>query len=254
MNATEAFQRAFAAHLRNPDVNPPPAGVDAERAGVYVELLFNNVEDFLTGCFPVLRSLLDDAAWNALVRQFYAEHACSTPYFREIPAEFVQWLTSATLSDRPLPFAERSRSVLLELAHYEWVEIPLMLADSSIDWAQIDPDGDLLDGIPVLNPVLLLQSYQYPVHRIGTAYQPVAPEPTHLLLLKNAQQKVDFIVLNTVTARLVQLLQENHSGRSALQQIAEEIQHPDPAQLLEFGLQLLTQFKQQYVLLGIAID
>ena len=254
MNATEAFQRAFAAHLRNPDVNPPPAGVDAERAGVYVELLFNNVEDFLTGCFPVLRSLLDDAAWNALVRQFYAEHACSTPYFREIPAEFVQWLTSATLSDRPLPFAERSRSVLLELAHYEWVEIPLMLADSSIDWAQIDPDGDLLDGIPVLNPVLLLQSYQYPVHRIGTTYQPVAPEPTHLLLLKNAQQKVDFIVLNTVTARLVQLLQENHSGRSALQQIAEEIQHPDPAQLLAFGLQLLTQFKQQYVLLGIAID
>lgn len=246
MNATEAFQRAFAAHLRNPDVNPPPAGVDAERAGVYVELLFNNVEDFLTGCFPVLRSLLDDAAWNALVRQFYAEHACSTPYFREIPAEFVQWLTSATLSDRP-PF-------LLELAHYEWVEIPLMLADSSIDWAQIDPDGDLLDGIPVLNPVLLLQSYQYPVHRIGTTYQPVAPEPTHLLLLKNAQQKVDFIVLNTVTARLVQLLQENHSGRSALQQIAEEIQHPDPAQLLAFGLQLLTQFKQQYVLLGIAID
>ena len=246
MNATEAFQRAFAAHLRNPNVNPPPAGVDAERAGVYVELLFNNVEDFLTGCFPVLRSLLDDAAWNALVRQFYAEHACSTPYFREIPAEFVQWLTSTALSDRP-PF-------LLELAHYEWVEIPLMLADSSIDWAQIDPDGDLLDGIPVLNPVLLLQSYQYPVHRIGTTYQPVAPEPTHLLLLKNAQQKVDFIVLNTVTARLVQLLQENHSGRSALQQIAEEIQHPDPAQLLAFGLQLLTQFKQQYVLLGIAID
>ena len=245
MNATEAFQRAFAAHLRNPDVNLPPAGVDPERAGVYVELLFNNVEDFLTGCFPVLRSLLDDAAWKALVRQFYAEHACSTPYFREIPAEFVQWLTSTSLSDRP-PF-------LLELAHYEWVEIPLMLADSSIDWKHIDPDGDLLDGIPVLNPVLLLQSYQYPVHRIGTAYQPTAPEPTHLLLLKHAEQKVDFIVLNAVTARLVQLLQEGCNGRNALQQIAEEIQHPDPVQLLEFGLQLLTQFKQQHVLLGVVM-
>ncbi|WGZ94981.1 MAG: putative DNA-binding domain-containing protein [Candidatus Thiothrix putei] len=245
MNATEAYQRAFAAHLRNPDINLPPAGVDPERAGVYVELLFNNVEDFLSNCFPVLRSILEDAAWNALVRQFYAEHACTTPYFREIPAEFVQWLTSTALSDRP-PF-------LLELAHYEWVEIPLMLADSSIDWAQIDPNGDLLDGIPVLNPVLLLQSYQYPVHRISIDCQPEAPEPTHLLLLKNAEQKVDFIVLNAVTARLVQLLQEGCSGRGALQQIAEEIQHPDPAQLLTFGLQLLTQFKQQYLILGIAI-
>ena len=245
MNATEAYQRAFAAHLRNPDVNLPPPGVDPERAGVYVELLFNNVEDFLSNCFPVLRSILEDAAWNALVRQFYAEHACTTPYFREIPAEFVQWLSSATLSDHP-PF-------LLELAHYEWVEIPLMLADSSIDWEQIDPDGDLLDGIPGLNPVLLLQSYQYPVHRIGPDYLPETPEPTHLLLIRNPSSKIEFIVLNAITARLVQLLQEGYNGLAALQQIAEEIQHPDPAQLLEFGLQLLTQFKQQHVLLGTAI-
>jgi hypothetical protein len=250
MNATEAYQRAFAAHLRNPDVNPPPAGVDANRAGVYVELLFNNVEDFLSNCFPVLRSILEDAAWNALVRQFFAEHACTTPYFREIPAEFVQWLTeyfAVTPLSEQMPF-------LLELAHYEWVEIPLMLDDSAIDWQHIDPDGDLLDGIPVLNPVMLLQSYQYPVHRISTDYLPESPEPTHLLLLRNAQQCVDFVVLNAVTARLVQLLQEGCSGRAAIQRISEEIQHPDPAQLLAFGLQLLTQFKQQYVLLGVVMN
>lgn len=244
MNATEAYQRAFAAHLRDPATNPPPAGVDATRAGVYVELLFNNVEDFLSNCFPVIRSILDDAAWNALVRQFYAEHACTTPYFREIPAEFVQWLTSTSLSDRP-PF-------LLELAHYEWVEIPLTLADAPIDWQQIDPDGDLLDGTPVLNPVLLLQSYQYPVHRINTAYQPHTPEPTHLLLIRNPEHKIDFIVINAITARLVQWLQEGVSARQALTQIAEEIQHSNTEQLLEFGLTLLHQFQQQHVLLGVA--
>jgi hypothetical protein len=160
MNATEHYQRTLAAHLRNPDANPPPQGVNAERAGVYVELLFNNVEDLLSGCFPVLRSILDDTQWNGLVRQFYSEHACQTPYFREIPAEFVQWLTerfaSTTLSER-FPF-------LLELAHYEWVEIPLALDTSEIDPNGIDPngiapDGDLLDGQLVLNPVMLLQSY-----------------------------------------------------------------------------------------------
>lgn len=254
MNATEAYQRAFAAHLRNPASNPLPAGVDAARASVYVELLFNNVEDFLSNCFPVIRSILDDDAWNALVRQFYAEHTCTTPYFREIPAEFVQWLTSTSLSDRSPSFAERSRSVpfLLELAHYEWVEIPLTLADAPIDWQQIDPDGDLLDGTPVLNPVMLLQSYQYPVHRINTAYQPHTPEPTHLLLIRNPENKIDFIVLNAITARLVQWLQEGVSARQALTQIAEEIQHSNTEQLLEFGLTLLHQFQQQHVLLGVA--
>lgn len=251
MNATEAYQRAFAAHLRDPAANPPPAGVDAARAGVYVELLFNNVDDFLSNCFPVIRSILDDNAWDMLVRRFYAEHACATPYFREIPAEFVQWLTSVSLSDRL--FAERSRSVpfLLELAHYEWVEIPLTLADAPIDWQQINPDGDLLDGVPILNPVMLLQSYQYPVHRISMDYQPHTPDPTHLLLIRNPEHKIDFIVLNAITARLLQRLQEGSSARQALTQIAEEIQHPNTEQLLEFGLTLLHQFQQQRVLLGV---
>lgn len=246
MTPTEAFQRAFAAHLRNPDINPPPAGVDVERAGIYVELLFNNVEDFLSGCFPVLRSILDDATWKTLVRQFYAGHACTTPYFREIPAEFVQWLSSTNLSP-PLP------AFTLELAHYEWVEISLLLDDSVIDWQHIDTNGDLLEGIPALNPVMLLQSYQYPVHRINPAYQPETPEPTHLLLLRNRHNVLDFVVLNAVTARFIQLLQAEFSGRAAINCIAEEIQHSDLTQLLQFGLQLLTQFKHQDVLLGATI-
>lgn len=261
MNATESYQRAFAAHLRDPDANPPPAGVDAGRAGVYVELLFNNVEDFLRHCFPVLRSLLDDGQWHGLVRQFYAQHACLTPYFREISAEFVQWLTSATLSDRSTPFdAAQGKPLseqfpfLLELVHYEWVEIPLMMDNAEADWGNIDPDGDLLDGSPVLNPVMLLQSYQYPVHRIAPDALPLTPDPTHLLLIRNKDNKIDFIVLNAVTARLVQLLQSGLTGRAATQQIADEIQHPDPVQLLQFGLQLLQQFKQQQVLLGTTID
>lgn len=265
MNATENYQRAFAAHLRNPDANPPPAGVDAGRAGVYVELLFNNVEDFLSHCFPVLRRLLDDSAWYGLVRQFYAEHACLTPYFREISAEFVQWLTSAHFdAAQGKPLSDRSASsaaavlserlpFLLELVHYEWVEIPLMMDNAEPDWDNIDPDGDLLDGTPVLNPVMLLQSYQYPVYRIAPDTLPTAPEPTHLLLIRNNNTKIDFIVLNAVTARLVQLLQSGLTGRAATEQIGEEIQHPDSVQLLQFGLQLLQQFKQQQVLLGTAI-
>lgn len=249
MNATEAFQRTFAAHLRDPDANPPPAGVDAERAGVYVGLLFNNVEDFLSGCFPVIRRILDDAQWNALVRQFYAQHACQSPYFREIPAEFVEWLTSATLSDRSATLSEQW-PFLLELAHYEWVEVPLSLDDTAIDWGSIDPEGDLLAGKPVLNPVMLLQSYQYPVHLISPDYLPTVPEPTHLVLLRDQDGKIQFVTLNAPTARLVQLLQEGWETRAAISRLAEEMQHPDPEQVMQFGQQIIQQLKTQFVVLG----
>jgi hypothetical protein len=247
MNATEHYQRTFAAHLRNPATNPPPQGVDAGRANVYVELVFNNVEDCLNGCFPVLRSILDDKQWHTLVRQFYAEHACQTPYFREIPAEFVQWLTGsfAALSlSESLPF-------MLELAHYEWVEIPLSLDESTVDWNSIDPQGDLLDGSVVLNPVMLLQTYQYPVHKIAYDFLPLTPVPTHLLLLRNPQGTVEFVELNTVTARLVELLQTGISARTALVQLAQEMQHSAPEQLLSFGVQILQQLHTQHILLGI---
>lgn len=248
MNATEAFQRTFAAHLRNPATNPPPQGVDAERAGVYVELLFNNVEDFLSGCFPVLRKILDDTQWQTLVRQFYAEHACQSPYFREIPAEFVAWLTERFTS---LDFSA-SHPFLLELAHYEWVEIPLSLDDTEPDWENINPDGDLLTGKPVLNPVMLLQAYQYPVHLIGPDNLPTEPEPTHLILLRDRDGKIQFVNLNAATARLVQLLQEDLDSHAAILKLAEEMQHPNPEQLLQFGQQILEQLKTQYVVLGVS--
>lgn len=249
MNTTEQYQRTFAAHLRNPQANPAPAGVNQQRMDVYVELLFNNVEDFLSGCFPVMHSILDDGQWNGLVRQFYADHACQTPYFREIPAEFVQWLQANFVTlplHQPFPF-------LLELAHYEWVEIPLMLDEADVDWRPLDTESaELENKIWNVNPVMLLQSYQYPVHRISPDFQPDEPESTHLVLLRNTQGKVDFVEVNAVTARLLQLLQEGLDTHAAVAQLAQEMQHPEPTQLLAFAVQIVQQLHSQQVLLGTA--
>lgn len=139
---------------------------------------------------------------------------------------------------------------LLELAHYEWVEVPLLLDDTQVDWAAVNSDGDLLDEPLVLNPVMLLQSYQYPVQTIAPDTLPSEPQPTHLLLLRNREGKVDFVVLNAVTAHLVQLLGETTTAREALLQLAQALQHPDPEQLLGFGMTILQQLHTQQVILG----
>ncbi|MDH4254937.1 MAG: DNA-binding domain-containing protein, partial [Gammaproteobacteria bacterium] len=51
-----AFQRRqyeFAAHIRDPDANPPPAGIEDRRMAIYRELFYNNLLSLLGSTFPV---------------------------------------------------------------------------------------------------------------------------------------------------------------------------------------------------------
>ena len=57
-----------------------------------------------------------------------------------------------------------------------------------------DPQGDLLDGMPVASPLAWPLAYTWPVHRIGPDFQPDAPpsDPTLLLLRRDAAGDVHF--------------------------------------------------------------
>ena len=54
-------QAAFAAHLRDPEANPAPPGIEARRMAVYRDLFFNNIAGLLAGNFPVIRRTLGQA-------------------------------------------------------------------------------------------------------------------------------------------------------------------------------------------------
>src|SRR5687767_362480 len=87
-----AQQHAFAAHLRDPDAHAAPAGIEDRRMAVYRELVYANLEGLLAGGFPVLRSILADTDWQALVRAFLRDHRATSPLFPELPREFVRFL------------------------------------------------------------------------------------------------------------------------------------------------------------------
>lgn len=244
--AFQAFQFEFARHIRDPKVNPCPRGVPARRMKIYNELLFNNLEGFLLACFPVLRQILGKRKWTALVRDFFAGHRCRTPFFRQIPDEFVQYLqTGRGVRETDPPF-------LFELAHYEWIELALSVSNQDTP-AGIDPQGDLLAGVPVLNPVRSLLRYAYPVHRIGPRFKPAAPapEPTHLLVFRKMDYAVRFIHLNPVSARLIALLDAgNLTGRQALARIAKELKHPAPDTVIAGGQEILENLRAEQAILG----
>jgi len=133
-------QYAFAAHIRDPANAVAPAGIEDRRMAIYRELFFNNLHSLLGTFFPVLRKICSDDQWRHAIREFMKVHRARTPYFLELPEEFLAFLQNEyrTLDDE-FPF-------LTELAHYEYAELALRVSTEENDLTGIDPDGDMLAG------------------------------------------------------------------------------------------------------------
>ena len=243
----QQFQYAFAAHIRDPKAHPRPQGIEARRMNIYNELLYNNTEGFLLSCYPVLRKVLGKQRWARLVRAFFSTHRCHTPYFWQIPDEFLQFLQ--TEWQRPDNYPE----YLIELAHYEWIELVLSVSNRSVDRTVIDPHGDLLNQRPVLNPVLANLRYHWPVQRIQPRAR-IAPADTYLLVFRDSDDQIQFIETNAYTARLLTLLEgEDSTGRAALQTIVEESGHANPERMIQGGLATLQNLHVRGAILGTAL-
>ena len=242
------IQYAFTAHLRDPENNPAPEGIEDRRIGIYRNLLYNNIEGFLSKGFPVIRSIYNDTDWHRMVRDFFARHQSQSPYFLEISQEFQVYL-----QDEREPQPEDPAG-LLELAHYEWVELALNISDETIKLEGIDPNGDLLASHPVLSPLAWSLAYSFPVHEMGPDNLPEqAPEkPSYLVVYRNRKDEVKFMAINPVTARLIYLLDEDDalSGQQALEQIAQEMKHPKPEVVINGGLSALQELQSNGVILG----
>ncbi|GAA0792541.1 DNA-binding domain-containing protein [Marinobacterium sediminicola] len=243
-------QRRFAEQIRNPELSLPE-GIEARRMQVYVELFFNNIAGFLEGAFPVYRSLCDDPFWQAEIRRFMQEYGSKSPLFRDLALAYRDYVENTR---RPQP---EDPPFLQELLHYEWVELALDIAeeDPFMDWppATINPD-QLLREHPVVSPLAWSFGYQWPVHRINSSFCPDQPaeQPSWLLVYRNREDKVKFIELNALSARLLWLLNETPdlSGARALELIADELPQIPRETIIQGGLDLMQQFMRDDILLG----
>lgn len=241
-------QLLMTAYLRNPDQRQPPPDIEQRRLNIYKDLIYNNVEGFISGAFPVVRSLYGDIEWHALVRDFVVNYQCHSPYFLEISQEFLQFLQTLDLAEGSYP------PFMLELAHYEWVELALDVAEESVPLSVPDVEN-FLAGVPVVSPVAWFLAYQYPVHQIGPDFQPqqLSDQPTYLIVYRNRDEEVKFVESNSVTARLLELLRDNPEDvalHQVLAKLAEEIAHPDENQIRDYGSKLIEEFYK----LGIISD
>ena len=246
-NSFRQTQMAFAAHIRNPALNPKPEDIEDRRMAIYRDLFYNNIENFIANSFPVLRSMVADQQWHDMVRDFVHRHKSSSPYFLEISQEFLGYLQhEREMQGWEPPF-------MLELAHYEWVELAL---DVSVEQfpRDITEKGDLLSDRPVVSPLCWSLSYNYPVHTASAAHYPGA-QPTWLLVYRNRQDEVGFLEVNAVTQRLLQLLEQGEmTGESVILELGRELGRDDPASLVDFGLSLLEKLHRVDIICGFYPD
>lgn len=234
----QKYQYAFTAHIRDPKNNPKPDNVNEERMAVYREGVYNNIFESASVCFPVCQETIGEQNWDATVRRFVSSHHASSPIFREIPQELVTFLEN----DAETP------DYIKQLAHYEWVE--LAVGALQTETPTVSKAIDLLNQTPVLAPAHMLLQYDYPVQKISAQFKPDQSKQTHLLVFRNKSFEVKFVVLNPMTYVLLQMSLEGISGKQALTSLAEQIQHPDPEVIIEFGHGVLKDLMQQQAIVG----
>jgi hypothetical protein len=237
-----ALQLALTAHLRDPGGAAPPPGLDSARLAVHARLLLQNLVTLLGSGFPVLRAVLGDAPWRALVRDFLAEHRSRTPLYHQLPQEFARYLAQGRRARNDPPW-------LAELADYEWLELEVAQAPEELPPPSASA-ADPLDTAPVPNPLARARCYTHPVHTIAPGRLP-GPAATWLVVLRRRDDAVTFFELNAVSARLFELIARRPGvpARTLLADIARELAHPAPPRLLETGRALLREFRKRELLL-----
>jgi hypothetical protein len=223
--------------------------MDVVRAQVYRDLVFSNLSSLLSGTFPVLVKILGDGEWRSLVRIFLRDCRAHTPKFGEIAQEFVEFLASEplALSDGPWP------PFMVELAHYEWVEMALQQSDA--EPLPASDAGLLLDRPLLVSPLAWPLAYAWPVQLVGPDYRPDSPpaQPTLLLVRRSEDWNVRFSELSPLAWRLLQRIEAfpQLNGRAQLEGLAVEAGMAGASEFMGSGLALLQQMHEERVI-GIA--
>jgi hypothetical protein len=236
-------QYSFSAYIRDPQNNARPEGIEQRRMKIYQELFYNNIEGFVSNAFPVLREITSDEKWHRMVRDFMAHHKSKTPLFHEIAREFLSYLESERDTSNDPVFIK-------ELAHYEWVELAVSVMDAEdatvSDSARQQALNHKFNTADLAWPL----AYHYPVQHISPSFQPEQANetPVFLLVYRDKNDKVTFMELNPVSARLIDLLNEDMQAIEAAQQIATELNHPQPEVVIDGAKQLLDDWISRGIL------
>ena len=243
----QTIQHQFAHHLKGGAVPDSLKAVEPRRLNVYRELFFNNVKGFVDAAYPVLASLYSETEWQQEIRDFWQLHDCQTPYFLGIAEEFLSYLAEER-QPKPNDFP-----FLLELAHYEWVELAIATRKTEQPQAGYAAWLDNESHMVAVSELAWSLSYRFPVHYISPDYLPDTPaeQGIFLIVYRDSDDEVRFMEINGLTAHMLHLIQQ--AGKLQLSelktQLIQTVPQIAPQQLQASLAQILTQLGQKGILI-----
>src|SRR5690554_8217218 len=98
MHEFQRMQYQFTRYLRQPELQTPPSAIERRRLAIYRDLIYNNIESFIRGAFPVLRSILADDHWHKMLGVLFAGIQIKSLYFLELSQRFlINFITKRVL-------------------------------------------------------------------------------------------------------------------------------------------------------------
>lgn len=239
----QQIQEEFNVAIRDPQ-QPGPNDIDPQGMQAYQTLVFNTINTTIANAFPVIHHLLDDSHWQRMVREFCRLHSAKTPFFYEIPEEFLAFLHDGGLTLQPYPF-------IAELAHYEWMELALDLAEDEAESPSCDLNADLMTTVPVFCDHVVLLQYHYPVHKICREFIPDKAGEYYYLIYRTALNKVEFIELNALSAQFLgMLLNQQYRCDEMIDAMYAQIYFGDKEEFSQHAKALLRDLHCKGVIIG----
>ncbi len=250
LDAPEAVTRDAVGFLAEFGVAGPDAQAllarGSQRFLIYRTLVHNRLRAATREFIPRTAARRGKEPFIADFAAFMAEHASTSPYLRDVPGEFVAWVVPRWQADASLP------GYLGDLARHELLEGEVKNAPGGGE----SPTGSplALDAALVFDGSTRLMQYGWAVHRLPYATDDRSdpePEPTRLLVYRDADAKVRYLELTPWAASVMATLAVGNEplGRG-LSVAAQALGEPLDDDKLAKAAMLFAELADRGVLLG----
>lgn len=229
--------------------------VDRRGVALYASLINIGHQDLMKSIYPGCSKLLS-RSWTKLVKR-YMETCPPDHYNLNAAAKgFSQFLIEHC------PEIVTRHPFMPDLADYEWIELEIMERDGKPEAGEkigLDNPETFQKYGPVLNSILVVRRYRYPISKIVDWLKDdirlprrVKREPVVLAIYRDPDELyARFIELGNLAANVLEKLAERqHTYAELLKFAVSESKGADPQETVMQSIELFEQLNELNVLLG----
>lgn len=229
--------------------------IDKNGVRLYASLLNIGHKDLMVNVFPGCAKLIGDK-WPEVVDHYLEQYPPNHYNLNRSAERFSEYLSR--FGDRYL----RKYPFIAELADYEWLELELLEHRGQIKTytnAPLTSPADFESLRPVVNPVLAVRRYRFPIPTIVDHLEDdcclpkdVAPKPATVLVYRDPQSHAcRFLEVGEMTAKIVQATLANSLSYKELAALAvSEAQGMDPQQCLVEFIEMVEKLQSLGLFVG----